>query len=1278
VAIYYQDVTGFELITQVTTFGGAGVSAPNGGAGTVFLQGPGREEGELVVDNSSIVAETTPILPDPASILALTNLRVRRAAKVVIDDHVILTGTLEVSTGGEVALKNQVTSTNIDLVDGGVLGQLPSNATESFKLILNADTIIVDATSRIDATGLGFLGGAQPGNPFGDNGMTIGFQQGSTGRSGGSYGGLGGAIGGTSNPAYGDFRDPNDPGSGGGTNLRVGGNGGGVIRIVVQTLNLNGVIKADGETSGSSREAAGGSGGSIRIDVGTLQGSGQIRANGGNGLLASGGGGGGRVAIYYQDVTGFELITQVTTFGGAGVSAPNGGAGTVFLQGPVRETGEIIVDNNNVVTATQSTPILPSPSGLLTLTKLSVRRAARVRLADQVILTGTLEVSSGGEFIPVNPVIASTINVNNSSTINQLPTTATAFFKVDLTTGTLTIDATSRIGATGQGFLGGAQPGNPFGDNGMTVGFQQGSTGRSGGSYGGLGGAIGGTSNPAYGDFRDPSDPGSGGGTNLRVGGNGGGLIRIVAQTLNLNGVIKADGETSGSSREAAGGSGGGIRIDVGTLQGSGQITANGGNGLLASGGGGGGRVAIYYQDATGFDLATQVTVSGGSGNAAPNGADGTVLLEQIIAMLLPSDGEFPIIRKAEAQFEMPVRLASLNPVPITSNKLPNHSKPEIPHRLLYLKKLIADVQSKMRDNSLPQRRVFSYQSKIQNPKSKINGNRNLALAAAKTDDADMDPIYVYDLNGNRISMIDPTGLTTYNYDELNRLTSITNNEGLTTTFTYDALGRRTSMTHDNGVVTTYDYDAASQLLSLVHQLGATTINSFTYTYDKVGNRKTKADNNGTANYTYDTLNRLVQATNPLPTNPLESLTYDEVGNRVDSNQNGLSTINVANQLEEDASFNYLYDANGNLVQKTDKSTLLSTVYEYDAENKLVRVASLDKTVNYNYDGLGRRIEKEVTETAVTTVRQYIYDNEDILLELDDSNNIIGRYTHGPGIDEPLIVEKNGVSSFYHADSLGSITQLTDSVGIVVQSFTYSSFGRIESQLDPNFLQPYTFTSRELDPETGLYFYRARTYDPLVGRFLQEDPLKGTIEIPQTIHPYVYALNDPISLKDPNGEAVPLVAVIVGVGAVLGGTGEALAVIRRGGSGGETLRAFGQGAFAGGVASATGILVALGTANPFLVGASAGLAFGLTNQLIQSSGRLECLDAISLAFGTATGAALGPLNRIPGLKLRGRHPDLWRPRSLSEFGPNSRRLIEQQALGGGLGLAIDHVHNQNF
>jgi len=289
-------------------------------------------------------------------------------------------------------------------------------------------------------------------------------------------------------------------------------------------------------------------------------------------------------------------------------------------------------------------------------------------------------------------------------------------------------------------------------------------------------------------------------------------------------------------------------------------------------------------------------------------------------------------------------------------------------------------------------------------------------------------------------------------------------------------------------VVTSYSYDAASQLLNLTHQRSGVTVNSFAYTYDRVGNRNSKADNSGTANYTYDVLNRLTQAVNPLPTNPLETFNYDPVGNRATSNQNGASTFNSANELNEDANFTYQYDNNGNMTRKTAKVGGAVTQYEYDAENKLVRVVSPSNTANYKYDGLGRRVEKEVIAGTTTTTR-YVYDNEDILLELNGSNAITARYTHGPGIDEPLIVERAGASFYYHADGLGSITELTNQSGTVAQRYTYSSFGKIESQLDPNFVQPYTYTSREFDRETELVYYRSRYYDPTTGRFTQEDKI---------------------------------------------------------------------------------------------------------------------------------------------------------------------------------------------
>jgi RHS repeat-associated protein len=178
--------------------------------------------------------------------------------------------------------------------------------------------------------------------------------------------------------------------------------------------------------------------------------------------------------------------------------------------------------------------------------------------------------------------------------------------------------------------------------------------------------------------------------------------------------------------------------------------------------------------------------------------------------------------------------------------------------------------------------------------------------------------------------------------------------------------------------------------------------------------------------------------------------------------------------------------------------------------------------ISYKYDGLGRRIEKNVDGK----ITRYVYDNEDIILEYDGEGNLIAEYIHGPGIDEPLMMKRDNQTYYYIADALGSIRALVDTQGFIRQMYEYNAFGEIVQVLDeegapipiedaiPN---PYTFTDREYDPETGLYYYRARYYDPRLGRFLQEDPFKGFLDIPHSLNLYLYAYNNPIKYIDPWG-----------------------------------------------------------------------------------------------------------------------------------------------------------------
>ncbi len=368
---------------------------------------------------------------------------------------------------------------------------------------------------------------------------------------------------------------------------------------------------------------------------------------------------------------------------------------------------------------------------------------------------------------------------------------------------------------------------------------------------------------------------------------------------------------------------------------------------------------------------------------------------------------------------------------------------------------------------------------------------------------------YAYDAAGNRTSMTDPAnGVTNYSYDSLNHLTGLTDFNSNSFGFTYDALSRRTQLTRPNGVSTNYAYDNLSRLLSVLHQVGLTTIDGATYTYDNAGNRTSKVNqlNGGTENYTYDQIYQLTQVVQGL--NTTEAYTYDAVGNRLSTVSDSGWTYDSSNHLTTRPGVTYTYDNNGNTATKVDVSGTTTYAWNYDNQLTSVTLPGSGGTVTFKYDPFGRRIQK--VSSAGTT--NYLYDGANAVEEVDGTGAILARYAHGVGIDEPLDSVTGSGTRYYGADALGSVTSLADISGSLTDSYVNDSFGKTVTSSGTT-RNPFRFTARDLDAETGLMYYRARYYDGSVGRFLTEDPIgfRGGPNL------YEYVHNRPTGDIDPWG-----------------------------------------------------------------------------------------------------------------------------------------------------------------
>ena len=411
---------------------------------------------------------------------------------------------------------------------------------------------------------------------------------------------------------------------------------------------------------------------------------------------------------------------------------------------------------------------------------------------------------------------------------------------------------------------------------------------------------------------------------------------------------------------------------------------------------------------------------------------------------------------------------------------------------------------------------------------------------------------YAYNVPGRTRTLTYPSGTNiTETTDFRGRLLTV-NDGGATpiATYTYDLGNRVLTRTYRNGVVAEYEYNPNNWITSLIHTNPAASnlIAGFTYDYDKEGNKLYEENlwnTNRSEAYAYDSIYRLtnwlagilVGGIIPSPTNT-QAWQLDCLGNWNATITNGVTqtrTHNEANEITSIDTNNIYHDANGNLTNDGRYA------YAYDDENRLVKATRLflipgdsgPRLVGqYAYDALGRRIEKitdpDPTNTPVAVV--YLHDVSRIIEEQDTASLFLGIYTYGNYIDEVHTENRGGQTYFCQQNALSSIAAVTDNIGNPVERYAYNAYGFVivnDGSGNPVSPNPWgtphsavgntiTFTGRQLDGETGLYYYRARYYDCTKGRFLQRDPI-GYID---DMNVYGYVMNNPGNWIDPRGMAL--------------------------------------------------------------------------------------------------------------------------------------------------------------
>jgi RHS repeat-associated protein len=420
-----------------------------------------------------------------------------------------------------------------------------------------------------------------------------------------------------------------------------------------------------------------------------------------------------------------------------------------------------------------------------------------------------------------------------------------------------------------------------------------------------------------------------------------------------------------------------------------------------------------------------------------------------------------------------------------------------------------------------------------------------LIAAVATTYDAAHRVKTVNDSRGNKT--------LTYTWSPGGQLATLQDNEGRRTDYLYDPVGRLIGIWAPNNDYIAYSHDAGGRLIEKWYPNGvnsqlawnpddslaqlknrvayddAHVISRHDYTYSGLGQRQSLLEKVGT----------LAQPAQD------EAYGYDAWDNRVSQSKAGQTTFTISNAAHQIIELRtgsptgtlaaaYLYDANSNLTRKCEGGTVTQTASDCTgasvtslAWNPLDQLVQVSKTglptESYAYDHAGRRSSK----TVGATTTHYLYNGEDLHAEYTTWPRALAVYTHGPETDDPLIRSTATQTIYYHRDGLGSVVATSDPAGNIAGARTYDAWGNVLAQTGN--IPTYGYTGREPDA-TGLIYYRARYYDPGIGRFISKDPAG----MPDGVNRYAYVGNDPVNATDPSGE-IALNTAGAAAGGIYGG-----------------------------------------------------------------------------------------------------------------------------------------------